>query len=651
MRQITRMLVYDRNDVFLCEIDPWQVLSVPYVAEVNGEHSITIHTTQELRKTDRILLRDEMGAYHEYVVTAPGAAHADGALVMYEHYCVWSLQYDLSGTYVNDEYGCGIVPGHESVPQAAVTALECALQGTARWQVGTVTVTTRAAASFYRRNGWKALGTVVERWGGELGVTIAVDSDGVFSRSVDLLAHVGTETPTRRFDFGHDVRGITRDFGEDPWVCRIVPLGKSSETEAGGYTRRPGIASVNDGVEWLQNDAVAPYVRVPDGQGGYEYPMAIVENDTYEDPADVKAWALEHIDELTTPDVTYAIDLAQHEVAGMHPHGVAEGDEILMVDKTFGDEGLRFQLRAIRIEGDLRDPSATRLTVGSPRQTLADQIDAVSRQVERVGTALNATYTTTEQYLTNLLEHINEEINALGGWFYVIPGMGTRTYDVEVSDPAVGAEANQVVETRGGTIRIANTRDQAGDWEWKTVFESGHVAAALVTAAEITAGYIGSPDGGFYINLNTRTMQIGGDALLGGKPVDELLDETAANAANVTAITSELETAVRDLTAAVDDARKVATNWLRYDVGIGLMLGAADSAVLNIMTNERQVFRADGIDVMYMGKAGEQWKVFAPVVQITDMLHFNSRAEGTGFFACIPRANGNLTWKWVEQHA
>ncbi len=62
MRQITRMLVYDRNDVFLCEIDPWQVLSVPYVAEVNGEHSITIHTTQELRKTDRILLRDEMGA-------------------------------------------------------------------------------------------------------------------------------------------------------------------------------------------------------------------------------------------------------------------------------------------------------------------------------------------------------------------------------------------------------------------------------------------------------------------------------------------------------------------------------------------------------------------------------------------------------------
>ena len=648
MRQITRMLVYDRNDVFLCEIDPWQVLSVPYVAEVNGEHSITIHTTQELRKTDRILLRDEMGAYHEYVVTAPGAAHADGALVMYEHYCVWSLQYDLSGTYVNDEYGCGIVPGHESVPQAAVTALECALQGTARWQVGTVTVTTRAAASFYRRNGWKALGTVVERWGGELGVTIAVDSDGVFSRSVDLLAHVGTETPTRRFDFGHDVRGITRDFGEDPWACRIVPLGKSSETEAGGYTRRPGIASVNDGVEWLQNDAVAPYVRVPDGQGGYEYPMAIVENDTYEDPADVKAWALEHLDELTTPDVTYTVDLAQHEVAGMHPHGVAEGDEILMVDKTFGDEGLRFQLRVTRIEGDLRDPSATRLTVGSPRQTLADQINAVSRQVERVGTALNVTYTTTEQYLTNLLDHINEEINALGGWFYVVPGMGTRTYDVEVSDPAEGDEASQVVETRGGTIRIANSRDQAGDWEWTSVFDGNSIASALVTAVAITAGFIGSPDGSFYLNLDNGIVQIGGESMIGTKSVDELLDETAANAASVAAISTDLETAVSDLTAAVDDARKVATNWLRYDVGIGLMLGAADSAVLNIMTNERQVFRADGIDVMYMGKSGDQWKVFAPVVQITDMLHFNSRAEGTGFFACIPRANGNLTWKWVE---
>lgn len=520
-----RIMVFDRLDRYLFDIDLGQVRDATYVEAINGEHSVTITTTQTLEKTNRLLMRDGMGIWHEYVVL--GIEEAHDAM---EYYCIWSMQYDLMGTFINGPYDCGIVPGHASVPQYPRRALEVSLGDTSRWEIGTITVTSMAAASFYRRSGWEGLKTVLEKWGGELQATITVGQSGVISRAVDLLEHIGTSDATRRFDYGFDLKGIKRTISDDIWPCRIVPLGKSQQTENGGYTRRPDIGSVNNGVLWLQDDSVVEEVRILNPDGEYEYPTKIIENDTYEEPAEVKAWALEHITEYTRPKVTYEASVMQFEQAGLNAHGVALGDNVVAVDRTFKSGALRIDARVTKISGSLLDTSDMTLTIGNIAESITGQFGGLSYSLNQLTETVDRSqqWQATADYVAALIGRLNDEANATGGWTYITQGAGIRTYSVPVSDPLDGAEAKAavatgngaVVEIKGGTIRIANSLTQAGDWDWKTVFTSGHVAADMITAVNLTAGYIGNADGSGYWDLDTGVMYRGSEMEL-------LLSETS----------------------------------------------------------------------------------------------------------------------------
>lgn len=482
-----RVMVFNRLDAYRFDLDPAQTRELSCREEINGEHSLTITTTQPLEKTDRIVAMDGTGRWQEWVVCGIEELH-DGAT----YYAVWSLQYDLSATFVDNMYGCGVRPGKSSIPHPVEDGLTIALSSTIRWDMGTVDVDTEASASFYRMSGWEGIQRVVERWGGEVRATIEVSYDGVTARHVDLLAHLGSPTPARRFDYGHDVSGIKRTVADDVWPCRIVPLGASQETEAGGYTRRPDISSVNGGVMWLQDDTVVDLVKIPDGEGGWEYPTAIVRNDTYEEPADVKAWALEHIEELTRPIVSYEVEVAQTTQAGMGPLGVGLGDEVVVVDRDFLDEGLRIAARVVKIEQNLLDPSDVKLTLGNAQATFADQFTDITRQLEEVEEQVSnaSSWQSTADYVSALLGRLNTEANALGGYTYITEGQGLRTYDVAVTDPLVGTEASKVVEIKGGTIRIANSKDAQGNWEWKTLITAGVVNSELIRAIESGDGWI-----------------------------------------------------------------------------------------------------------------------------------------------------------------
>lgn len=507
---LPRILIYDAQDVPLGDIDPRKVRSARVKSEVNGEHSLTIATSQELHKYWRLLYRDGMGWWHEYVVQGDDGSREDGGEVVTEYYAVWSIQHDLTLTYINDMYGCGVVPGHPSIPQTPRRGLECALAGTARWGIRYITVTTMASASFYKKSGWEGMQKVVERWGGEVDSYIDVDTYGGITREVSLLEHLGSDEATRRFDYGHDVKGIHKRVLDDYWTCRIVPLGKSVETEAGGYTRRPGIESVNDGEPWLQDDSAVPDCRVPDGNGGWEYTWQIVKSDTYEDPADVKQWALDNMEEWTRPKVSYEVDVLQLAQAGIDAHGVALGDEVVVVDRDWGDGGLRIRSRVVKVEEDLIDHTDVTLTISNVTGTLADQLSDIAAQVDEISDQMASTdsWQASASYISDLLDRLNAEANATGGYTYITEGQGIRTYDVPVSDPLVGAEASAVVEVKGGTIRIADTKTADGDWEWRTVFESGHIVAEVVTALNVTAGWIQGING-TYIDLESGTVQLG----------------------------------------------------------------------------------------------------------------------------------------------
>lgn len=501
--ELTRLIVTKPDGSIVGDVDSTRVLDATFVHEVNGEHSLTITTLDELTKNDRILWRDGMGVWHENVVDGIEGTHSDGD-TLHTYWCPWSLMHDLAATIVT------AMPGTGGTPASARTALEAALGGTSRWTVGTVTMTSLGSASMWRVSGWEAMQTLVEVWGGELSATITVGLSGVTARKVNLLTKVGDQTPTRRFDYGGDLTGITRTVSDQPWTCRVYPLGKAEQTEGGGYGRKITIESVNAGVPYLYNTAVIPLVRVPDGQGDWEYPVQIVENSDIDDPAALKAWALDHLDEWTLPKVSYEMDVLQLAQAGVDATGVAEGDAVTVIDREFSPEGIAIQGRALRIEGSLLDPAQTTVTISNLVDTLGDSLVGIARSVTRLTDMQQATalYQSTAAYLSELLGRLNDEANATGGYTYITEGEGLRTYDAAVTDPLVGAEASKVVEIKGGTIRIANSRTAGGDWDWKTVFTSGHVAAELVTAAQLTAGHIGSSQSGNYWDLDTGDFRM-----------------------------------------------------------------------------------------------------------------------------------------------
>ena len=518
MADVPRVIVTAHDGTIVGDLDPARLAGLVVVSEVNGENAMTVTTTQELAKGDRLLWQDGMGVWHEYVIESDECEHDMPDAPMHEYYAAWSVQHDLSGTYLTS------MPGTGGTPATAFGALTAALDGTDRWVVGTVDVLTTGSASFWRRSGWESMQTLVEVWGGEVQATIEVGVSGVTARKVDLLQHVGATTATRRYDYGHDATGVTRTVEDQLWTARVMPLGAAEETESGGYGRKITIDEVNGGVAWLEDASAVPYTRVPNGSGGWEVPVQIVENSECKTPADLKAWALDNLETWTTPKVSYEVDVAQLDRAGESALGVALGDECSVVDSTFCEGGLRLTARVMRIEDDLLDPTRTTLTISNLRDTLGDQLASLATATAEATAMLQSMSVTqsTRQWLQGLLDRLNDEINATGGYTYITEGQGIRTYDVAVTDPLVGSEASKVVEIKGGTIRIADSRTSGGDWDWRTVFTSGHIAADLVTAAQLQAGFIGSVTSGNYWNLDTGDLRIAATATLGGTTVTQM---------------------------------------------------------------------------------------------------------------------------------
>ena len=494
-----RVLIFDRDGSWLLELNESEVFGLTRYEEVNGEHSLTIETTRRLEIGQRILTQDATGKWREYSVYGIEDTH-DDTMPLAVYYCVWTLQTDLMGTHVS------AMPGVQT-PVNAATALASVVSGTSRWTVGTVTNGNTGGASMYDTDGWTALSTFVETWSGEIDVTITVDmKSGVTARAIDNKPAIGEQTAKRRFDFGADIKSVQRTIADTPLYCRISPRGKGELNDNGTYGRRITIESVNGGLDYLQNDDVVDYVKLPSGNS-YEYPTEIVVNEEIETPADLKAWAQSILVEHTTPQVTYDVDVLQVAREGVDMQGVSLGDKVQVVDRKFWD-GIRLEERVIAMTVDELTGKTSQVKLGAVQQDFADMFSSISKRVDELDYAVGSIASGTSAYIENLLDRINDEVNATGGYTYIIEGNGIRTYNAAVSDPLVGAEASAVVEIKGGTIRIANTKTAQGEWIWKTVFTSGHVAADVVTAAQITTGYIGS-SGGTFIDLDNDVAQFG----------------------------------------------------------------------------------------------------------------------------------------------
>lgn len=364
-----RILVYSHLDEPLFELDPSKLFGLKMVEKVNGEHSLTITTEQELEKGQRIFYHDGE-KLREFVVVGDTATRQDW--FSHEYYCVWSLQNDLSGDYIEDRR-----IGNKNDLRGATDILT-AIAENSRWQVGTVDSTSLSSAWLYYKSCWDCLGVAVENWSGEVDSTIVLGDPIV--RRIDFYDKLGDQEVKRRFDYGYDLTSVKRTVLDDLYVCRIVPRGKGEAVEGeggevSGYGRRITIESANPtGEEWIQDNDAAALVRLPDGNGGYTYPTQIVIYESIETPETLYETALADLETYTRPKVSYEASVLALSGAGMDAQGVELGDAVQIVDRTFGEDGLRISARVMGIERDLLDPSKDALTVGNFQHLLSDTI-------------------------------------------------------------------------------------------------------------------------------------------------------------------------------------------------------------------------------------------------------------------------------------
>lgn len=514
-----RVILFDRAMNPLPELSSSEVFSRVRSEGINAEHELVVVTTRRLEEGWRALTVDGTGKWHEWVVTEPDEVHQSGNSAIGTYRFVWSLQYDLTASYAHvDAASIGLGSSMTSQQVAAKV-----LEGVARWTVGDCDAPDIADGDgvvFIYESAWSKLSKAIGVTGWEVDAEIEVSNlYGVTARKLCLLGHMGSTEATRRFDWGEDVSEIKRTPDPGPYYCRVVPLGKG-ETEYADddettfewpmdITEETGSPSLY----YIEDAEAAAAFRMPDGNGGWWYPTKAVSYDE-DDPELLLAAAQDDLLNHTRPNVSYEATVAQFAEAGLDAHGVALGDDIQIVDRGFNpDAALRLHGRVIKIELDELSPeSTTVLTIGnlSPNMssTLTKSLASLTEKQAQIASAVAKLDTAT--YVRSLLDRLNQEINATGGYGYLVEGEGFITYDVAVSDPLIGTEATQVVQIKGGSIRIANSKKSSfagiDDWNWKTVFSSGLVATEVLTANNIITGMLSDATGKNYWDLDSSRL-------------------------------------------------------------------------------------------------------------------------------------------------
>lgn len=503
---MSRFLVYSHADEPLFELNPNDLFEVKRTEEINGEHSLSITATQVLHKEMRLFVKDKTGKWREYVVVGVDALHEQGERAIGTYYLVWSLKHDLEILTIENKR-----PGVSGAEATAHEALSSLIEGTGskRWSVGEVTLNTSGGLSMYHESAWEALSDLIDEFGGEVESRIDITSDNSIKRQVCLYEQLGSNDAVRRFDFGSDLKTIKRVVSDDPVYCRIIPLGKGEDKSDGAgesYGRRITIEDVNGGIRWLQNDEAALAFRLPNGMGDFDYPAKYVIEQSIETPQELKAWAESVLNDYTTPKTTYEGSVEQFAEAGMSVEGVELGDKTQCIDKAFSkDAALRVEGRIVKIVVDELNPSDTQLTLGYLDGGFAGYVNNLKSSIysiQQTVQVMNGGSLTTADYLQRLIDRLNAEINATGGYTYIKPGKGIWVYD-----KAEDQNPSQCVRIMGGSISIANSKTAQGEWNWQTLMtgKDGLLATA-VTAANIITGFIRSSDGQSYWDLDANTL-------------------------------------------------------------------------------------------------------------------------------------------------
>lgn len=488
----------------------------------DGTDTLDITTIGEINKDERIAFKDSMGRWAEYLCQSTQTARAAGMPVTVA-YCTGGIA-ELSRTYIEDK---------RNRNANAKACLAKALEGT-RWAVGTVetgTITGTADLSFYHCTVLEAVQKTADTYGLEVQTEYQPDPTGnqIGQRIIHLLEHRGSTSTTKRFEYGKDLTQIKRDIDSGDVITRLYGWGKgieqtNEEGEAtGGYSRKISFADVNNGKPYIQDDNALANWGIVGADGTKHHSEASADFPDCEDPKELLNLTKAALKTRTTPVVSYTADVTALGQAGYDPEGTDVGDSVQIIDTSFTTP-LRLEGRILQIEEDLAGSLAdTKITLGNIRQTytqrMAAQQQALDKLVSNSG-AWNSAAGGTGPYMKDLIDRINQIMNATGGYTYLKPGQGIYVYDKpEDQNPT------QCIHIGGGYWRIADHKKPNGDWDFRALANGKGIFADTVFT-----GRLSDAAGLNYWDMDTGDFSLSARSTIGGKTVQQYADGAVSDA-------------------------------------------------------------------------------------------------------------------------
>lgn len=499
---------------------------LPYVIKAirtratDATDTLDITTIGEINKDERIAFKDSMGRWAEYLCQSTQTARAAGMPVTVA-YCAGSIA-ELSRTYIEDK---------RNRNANAKACLAKALEGT-RWAVGTVetgTITGTANLAFYHCSALDAIQKIADTYGLEVQTEYQPDPTGnqIGRRIIHLVEHRGTANTTKRFEYGKDLTQIKRDIDSGDVITRLYGWGKgieqtNEEGEAtGGYGRKISFADVNNGKPYVQDDQALANWGIVGADGTRHHSEAAVDFPDCEDPKELLNLTKNALKTRTTPVVSYTADVTALGQAGYDPEGADVGDGVQIIDTSFTTP-LRLEGRILQIEEDLAGSLAdTKITLGNIRQSytqrLAAQQQALDKLVSSSG-AWNSAAGGTGPYMKDLIDRINQIMNATGGYTYLKPGQGIYVYDKpEDQNPT------QCIHIGGGFWRIASSKKPNGDWDFRSLANGKGIFADT-----IFTGRLSDAAGLNYWDMDTGEFSLSANSTINGNKASSLATQTQA---------------------------------------------------------------------------------------------------------------------------
>ena len=515
-----RYMIFDRWGNPLGDL-PYAIKAVRTRA-TDGTDTLDITTIGEINKDERIVFKDSMGRWAEYLCQSTQTARAAGMPVTVA-YCTGSIA-ELSRTYIEDK---------RNRNANAKACLAKALEGT-RWAVGTVetgTITGTANLAFYHCTVLEAVQKTADTYGLEVQTEYQPDPTGnrIGRRIIHLVEHRGTANTTKRFEYGKDLTQIKRDIDSGDVITRLYGWGKGIEQTndqgeaTGGYSHKISFADVNNGKPYVQDDQALANWGIVGADGTRHHSEAAVDFPDCEDPKELLNLTKNALKTRATPVVSYTADVTALGQAGLSVEGTDVGDSVQIIDTSFATP-LRLEGRILQIEEDLAGSLAdTKITLGNIRQSytqrLAAQQQALDKLVSNSG-AWNSAAGGTGPYMKDLIDRINQIMNATGGYAYLKPGQGIYVYDKpEDQNPT------QCIHIGGGYWRIADHKKANGDWDFRSLANGkGIFADAIYT------GLLSDAEGYNSWNLDTGDFKLSARTTVGGKTVDAIAGDSSSAA-------------------------------------------------------------------------------------------------------------------------